>query len=85
MIRPKREKPGAPSFSKFVQLFGLLMTLVYLGLGLFILFADAETLNLNMTKEFKYILGGILILYGVIRFMKVYQTITKKERRRYEE
>ena len=85
MIRPQREKPGANFFSKFVKIFGLLMTVLYIGLGLFIMFVDAETMNLNMSKDFKYILGGVLILYGIIRFMKVYQTITKKERRRYEE
>jgi len=85
MIRPQRKKPGANSFSKFVSIFGMLMTVLYIGLGLLIIFVDAETLNLNMNNDFKYILGGVLILYGIIRFMKVYQTITKKERRRYEE
>lgn len=85
MIRPQREKPSLNSFSKFVKIFGLLMTVVYIGLGIFIIFADAETMNLNMSKDFKYVLGGVLILYGIIRFVKVYQTNTKKERRRYEE
>ena len=85
MIRPRKERPTKNGFAKFVKMFGLLMTVIYIGLGLFILLADAETMNLNMSKDFKYVLGGILILYGIIRFVKVYQTITKKESRRYEE
>lgn len=61
------------------------MTVLYIVLGVFIIFVDAETMNLNMSKDFKIVLGGVLILYGVIRFIKVYQGITKKESRRYEE
>jgi cytochrome c biogenesis protein CcdA len=85
MIRPQRQKPSANNFSKFVNIFGMLMTFLYIGLGLLLIFVDAETMNLNMSKDLKYILGGVLILYGLIRFVKVYQNITKKERRRYEE
>ena len=85
MIRPQRQKPSANNFSKIVNIFGMLMTVLYIGLGLLFIFVDAETMNLNMSKNLKYILGGVLILYGLIRFVKVYQTITKKERRRYEE
>lgn len=87
MIRPQRQRPRAKAnfFSKFVQMFGLLMTVLYIGMGIFIIFVDTETMNLNMSREFKFILGGVLILYGVLRFMKVYQTIVKKDRDRYEE
>ncbi|NDK54726.1 hypothetical protein [Pontibacter fetidus] len=85
MIRPQRQKPAGNNFSKFVNIFGMLMTVLYIGLGLLFIFIDAETMNLNMSKDLKYILGGVLILYGLIRFVKVYQNITKKERRRYEE
>lgn len=85
MIRPQRQKPTTNNFSKIVNIFGMLMTVLYIGLGLLLIFVDAEAMNLNMSKDLKYILGGVLILYGLIRFVKVYQTITKKERKRYEE
>lgn len=84
MLRPQREKPNANFFTKFVRIFGLLMTTLYIVLGVFIMFVDEQTMRLNMSSEFRYVLGGVLILYGIIRFIKVYQANTKKDRR-YEE
>ena len=84
MLRPERPKPRTGGFAKFVRIFGLLMTTLYIVLGVFLIFIDEQTMNLNMSQEFRYILGGVMILYGIIRFIKVYQTNTK-DKRRYEE
>lgn len=84
MLRPQRQKP-TNSFAKFVRIFGLLMTTLYIGLGLFIIFADKQMLNLNIPENYRVILGGILILYGIVRFIRVYQTNSKRNRDRHEE
>ena len=84
MLRPERPKPSTGGFAKFVRIFGLLMTTLYIVLGVFLIFIDEQTMYLNMSQEFRYILGGVMILYGIIRFIKVYQTNTK-DKRRYEE
>mgnify|MGYP005757402007 CR=1 FL=1 len=85
MIRPRRDKDEeAPSaFAKFARIFGIFMTLLYLAMGIFIMFAS-ERLNLDIPDSMKYALGGILILYGIVRFVRVYNS-TRSNRNRYED
>ncbi|RIJ37296.1 hypothetical protein D1627_09145 [Pontibacter oryzae] len=85
MLRPRKkdEKPIPTLFNKFARIFGLLMTLIYVGLGLFIIFAG-ERLRLDISDSIKYMLGGILILYGVVRFVRVYNSI-RSNKDRYED
>lgn len=87
MIRPRkeREKPTNTFFTKFVFYFGLLMTLIYVMLGLFLIFADKDQLNLAIPENIKVILGGVLILYGIIRFIRVWQANSKNGRKKYDE
>jgi hypothetical protein len=87
MLRPRREKerPSNTFFTKFVFYFGLLMTSIYVMLGLFLIFADKDQLNLAIPDNIKVILGGVLILYGIIRFVRVWQTNSKKKRRKHDE
>ena len=77
MQNPRREKQE-PFLRKFVYYFSMLMTLVYVGLGIFIIFADEQQMNLDIPQSMKYLLGGILILYGVVRFVRAYQQKSKK-------
>lgn len=86
MLRPKGDdnKPPRSFYSKFARIFGLLMTLVYVALGLFILFAG-ENLNRSIGVEVRYFLGAILILYGIVRFVRVYQNSTRNRNNRYED
>lgn len=86
MLRPKRDnrKPSANFYNKFARIFGLLMTLVYVALGLFIIFAG-DNLNLSISVEVRYFLGAILILYGIVRFIRVYQTSSRNRNNRYED
>ena len=86
MQRPKRDdnQRRGNFYNKFARIFGLLMTLVYVALGLFIIFAG-DNLNLSIGVEVRYFLGGIMILYGIVRFIRVYQTSTRNRKNRYEE
>ncbi len=77
MFRPKREKPNNLFFRKFVMYFSLVMTLIYVMLGVFLIFADEGMMNLSIPNNIKIVLGGVLILYGAIRFVRVYQQSTK--------
>ncbi|NEM99592.1 hypothetical protein [Pontibacter burrus] len=85
MLRPKRERPNTTQFAKAVRIFGLLMTTMYMVFGVFIIFADESSLNLNITDNVRYMLGGILILYSIVRFVRLYQSNSNKGRNRYEE
>jgi len=84
MERRKEDSSPVNIFNKFAKWFALLMTLLYVGLGLFLLLADERKLNLAIPEAVKTILGGILILYGIIRFIRVYQSGSKRNRR-YED
>ena len=87
MLRPKREEPDSLSlFRKVVRIFTLTMTLVYVALGIFIMFA-ADRLRLSISSEMRYAIGGILVLYGVVRFIRAYQRNkrVKEENNNYEE
>jgi hypothetical protein len=85
MIRPRRDndRPAQSMFAKFARIFGIFMTLLYIAMGIFIMFA-ADSFNLDMPDSMKYALGGILILYGIVRFVRVYNS-TRSNRNRYED
>ncbi|AKD02515.1 C4-dicarboxylate ABC transporter [Pontibacter korlensis] len=85
MLRPKRddERPQPSMLSKFARIFGIIMTLLYIAMGIFIVFAG-DRMNLDMPDSMKYALGGILILYGIVRFVRVYNS-TRSNRNRYED
>lgn len=70
---------------KFVRIFSLLMTLLYVGLGIFLIAVDREQLNLDISNEVRFVLGGILILYGAARFVRVYQLNKRSRKDRDEE
>lgn len=57
----------------------LLMVLLYFGMGLYVLLAGEDRLPLS--AQYKYIIGGMLIFYGFIRFVRAYQQYFKKNRR----
>lgn len=84
MLRPKRDdKPVTNAYNKFARIFGMLMSLLYVGLGLFIMFAS-DKLRLTLPDNIKYLLGGILILYGIVRFVRVFIT-RRSNKNRYED
>ncbi|MFD2512745.1 hypothetical protein ACFSRY_02595 [Pontibacter locisalis] len=85
MLKPRRDRPTRKNpAQKFVRIFTLLMTLLYVALGLFLIFIDEGQLNLNLPDEVRIVLGGILILYGAARFIRVYQ-LNKRSKNRIDE
>lgn len=84
MLRPNRdrERPTVTFFNKFARYFGMLMTLIYVALGLFLMFMDGEKYNLAMSDSARMIFGGTLILYGIVRFVRAYQINSKSNRNR---
>ncbi|TPE45210.1 hypothetical protein [Pontibacter mangrovi] len=85
MLRPKNEdeKPKQSMFAQFARIFGISMTMLYIAMGIFIMFAS-EKLSLDIPNSMRYGLGGILILYGIVRFVRVYNS-TRSNRNRYED
>jgi small neutral amino acid transporter SnatA (MarC family) len=55
----------------FMRYFLLIMTLTYIGLGVFLWFAPPIVFNLSLPN--RRILGGIFVFYGIIRFVRTYQ------------
>ncbi|WP_192822310.1 hypothetical protein [Rufibacter sp. LB8] len=57
----------------------LLMVALYLGFGIYILQSSQE--QMAFPQQYKYILGGMLVFYGLLRFVRAYQQYFKKNRR----
>jgi cytochrome c biogenesis protein CcdA len=85
MLKPRGEKPTSNPAQKFVRIFTLLMTLLYVALGVFLIFIDETQLNLNISDEVRIVLGGILILYGAVRFIRVYKLNKRSKNKTYED
>lgn len=87
MLRPRRgdERSSVTYFNKFARYFGMLMTLVYVAAGLFMIFMDGDKYNLSMSKTSQTIFGGVLILYGLVRFVRAYQVNSKSRRDRQDD
>ncbi|WP_018479940.1 hypothetical protein [Pontibacter roseus] len=87
MLRPERDrnKTTVNTFNKFARYFGMLMTLIYVALGLFLIFMDTAEYNINMSETARMIFGGILILYGIVRFIRAYQVNSKSNRNKYDD
>ena len=75
--RPTRRP--AKSFSSAMKYVALLMALIYFCMGFYVLLASESQLPLS--KQYKYIIGGMLIFYGIVRFVRAYQQHFKKNRR----
>ena len=85
MLQPKRERATPSVFKKLVFYFTLVMTLIYIGAGIMLVFADVEQFNLSMPRNMKIILGGALILYGIVRFVRVYQQSSQKRHDKFRD
>ncbi|QHL88401.1 hypothetical protein GU926_13545 [Nibribacter ruber] len=72
--RPERSKTS--SAMKYASMF---MALVYIAVGLYVIFSSSG--QMSLPQNYKYIIGGMLFLYGLIRFVRSYQQYYKKNRR----
>lgn len=84
MLRPNRHqrKSSVAQYNKFARYFGMLMTLVYVALGLFIIFMNDAQYKLNLSETAQILFGGTLILYGIVRFIRAYQVNSRANRER---
>lgn len=62
-------RPGAPKGARLA--FGILMILVYLGVGLLFIFNVFDIVNTTVS----YVIGGILIAYGIFRGYRLYKGV----------
>ena len=72
------ERLGNHKQQSLVRYFTLLMSLVYVGLGLYLWFAPAGTLTLSDTP--RRLLAGVFVFYGIVRFARTYQQHFKKNK-----
>jgi hypothetical protein len=77
--RPRQEN----AYGNIMKYVSLLMVLLYFGFGLYVLLSSPK--QIPFPNEFKYILGGLLLFYGFIRFVRAYQQYFKKPRRHEED
>ncbi|WP_343695728.1 hypothetical protein [Flavobacterium sp.] len=60
---------------RFLLVLGILFFLIYLVLGLMIMFW--EKLPLYMEPKYRYAFGGLLIVYSAIRFLRLINSNTE--------
>ncbi|MBK0404408.1 hypothetical protein I5M27_15525 [Adhaeribacter sp. BT258] len=84
MFEPRnpRNQPES-TYTKFVKYFSLVMTLVYPAIGVFLFFSRPDQVRLDDTT--KKILGAVLVIYGIIRMVRVYQEHFKTRNRNHRE
>lgn len=62
-------------YGQFMVLFGSIMTIFYLGIGLYFILASDLT---NIDKFLRYLVGGTFILYGGYRLFKLIEKIKEE-------
>ena len=79
---PTTEERLGQSPQRLVRYFVLLMSLVYLGLGIWLLYsanAPADTGLVQLGPTGKRVLGSVFALYGLLRFVRGYLTHFRKK------
>lgn len=62
----QNNRPQAPKGARLA--FGILMILVYIGMGLLFIFNVFDIIN----PVVSYVIGGLLIVYGIFRGYRLY-------------
>jgi cytochrome c biogenesis protein CcdA len=55
---------------RFLLILGVTTLVCVTGMGLMVMFWDK--LNLNLTNTQRYVVGGLFIAYGVLRFTRIF-------------
>lgn len=79
---PTTEERLGKSPQRLVRYFVLVMALVYLGLGVWLFWSAGEPAGgglLQMGPTGRRVLGGVFILYGLMRFIRGYQANFRKK------
>lgn len=61
--------------NKFAYYFGILMVIAYAGTGIYLILG---TIN-SIPKNTKVILGIILVIYSLIRFLRLFKQVSNKD------
>lgn len=78
---PTTEERLGKSPQRLVRYFVLTMALVYLGLGVWLLWSAGNPTTggiIELTPMTRRILGAVFILYGLVRFWRGYQAHFRK-------
>ena len=62
-------RPEAPKGARLA--FGIIMIIVYLGMGLLFIFNVFDIIN----PVVSYVIGGLLIIYGIFRGVRLYKGV----------
>jgi hypothetical protein len=62
---------------KVLPLIGILMPLAYIGIGCFVYFSERTKEILQPTN--RYLLSGLLIVYGIFRAYRIIRTLKVKD------
>jgi DNA-binding transcriptional regulator of glucitol operon len=79
---PTTEERLGKSPQRLVRYFVLVMALVYLGLGVWLFWSAGEPASgglLQLGTTGRRVLGGVFMLYGIMRFVRGYQTNFRKK------
>ena len=79
---PTTEERLGKSPQRLVRYFVLVMALVYLGLGAWLFWSAGEPAGgglLQLGPVGRRVLGGVFILYGLMRFIRGYQANFRKK------
>lgn len=79
---PTTEERLGKSPQRLVRYFVLVMALVYIGLGSWMLYSAAQPTGdglVQMGQTARRILGGVLVGYGLLRFVRSYLTHFRKK------
>ncbi|WP_226270650.1 hypothetical protein [Hymenobacter pini] len=75
-LPPTHERLGNRSQSSVVRYFTLVMSVLYVALGVVLWLAPAGAFNLPTTP--RYLLAAVFVFYGIIRFVRTYRQHFKK-------
>ena len=79
---PTTEERLGKSPQRLVRYFVLVMALVYLGLGVWLFWSAGEPSSgglIQLGTTGRRVLGGVFILYGLMRFIRGYQANFSKK------
>lgn len=70
------ERLNRSDSQSLTRYFLLVMAIVYFGLGVYLCLAPVTAINLPLSV--RRLLGGVFIVYGIIRFVRVYRQYFQK-------
>lgn len=79
---PTTEERLGKSPQRLVRYFVLIMALVYLGLGVWLFLSASEPSGgglIQLGTTGRRVLGGVFVLYGLMRFIRGYQANFRKK------